>query len=361
MRCRHLAIGALTLAFGISCDSKTEVKADAEAKPQANAAAGAEANGKTAAKVDVSADADVAADAAADVDIAADVKPQIGGTIIATGDYNVEILAFVSGRIEAVIMDAKGVLVADPGKLQLGAKLAAKGDAKADVDLKWDVELARFVGQVEADIELVPGPVEVELTVDGKANVGAMAELGLAAEARHGGQIMVAGAWSMELVAEGGFVHAYVFDASGKAHAAGDLDLDLDLDAASKLDLTWDPPSASYKAKLDAGIDLNAKPLVVKVAAEGKVAFAAVQSFQASAKLAMKGDVDADIKAPSVHAKADAKAGAKANVGASAKGSAKVEAKKSSSSKASIKIGDGAKAGGSASAKAKAGFKLGGS
>ena len=361
MRCRHLAVGALGLVFATSCDSKGESKAEAEGKTQANAAAGADAAGKTAAKVEVAAnaDADASADANAAVDVAADVKPQIGGTIVVAGDYNVEILAFVGGRIEAVIMDAKGALVVDAGQHELGATLAAKGDARAEVDLKWDVELARFVGQVDAGIELVPGPVEVELTVDGKANVGTMAELGLAAEASHGGQIMVAGAWSLELVAEAGFVHAYVFDASGKAHAAGDLDLDVDVDAASKLDLKWDPPSASYKAKLEGGLELAAKPLVVRVAADGKAAFAAVQSFHASAKLAVnaKLDADAEVRAPTVAAKADAKAQGKASVGGSAKGSAKVETKKSASSKGSVKIGDGIKASGSA--KAKAGFKFG--
>jgi len=354
MRCSPVACGALVLALSVGCDKKDE--APAAASGQANAAAAVDANGKAEAKADVAAKADANADAAADV--AADIQPRIGGTIVVVGEYRVEILAFVRGRIEAVIMDAKGELVADPGKLVLAAKLAAKGDAKADVALKWDAELARFVGQVEGDVEIVPGPVEIELTVDGKASTGALAEIALAAEASHGGQVLVAGAYSLELVAEAGAVHAYAFDASGKAHAAGDLDIDLDVGAGGELDLKWDPPSASYHAKLEGGLDLAAKPLVIRVAAGGKVAVAAVHSFQASAKLAAAGKLDAraEVRPPKVTAKADANARA----GASAKSNVKVETKKSASASAKA----GAKAGGKIEAgiggSAKGGFKIGG-
>jgi hypothetical protein len=308
--------------------------------------------------VKTDATADVVADAKVDVDVAADIKPRIGGTIVAAGSHNVEVLAFVDGRVEAVVMDAKGELVADPGAFGLSIALAAEGDAKAQVDLAWDVELARFVGEVKGDLVLVPGPIEVSLTADGKASVGALAELGLAARASHGGQIMVAGAWSIELVAKGAAVHAYAFDVSGKAHAAGDLDLDVDLDADTKLDLKWDPPSASYKAEIDGKLDLDAKPLVVRVAADGKIALAAVASFHASAKA----DADAalaaaaDIRPPKIDVKA--KAGGAAKAGGSAKASAKVETKKSAKAKGKIETGDGSfKAGVKGSAKA--GIKIG--
>lgn len=351
MRCNPVAYGALALVLVVGCDSKESAQTDADGKAVAKAAVGADSSAKAEVKAEAKGDAKADADVAA----AAAVQPRIGGTIVVVGEYNVEILAFVGGRIEAVIMDAKGELLANTD-LELAAKLAAKGDAKADVELKWEPTLARFVGQVDAKVELVPGPIEVSVDVGGKASVGALAELGLAAEASHGGQVLVAGDYSIELVADGGFVHAYAFDVNGKAHAAGDLDLDLAVDGATDLRLQWDAPSASYKAKIDGKLDFDAKPIVLKVAASGKVAVAAVQSFHASAKLAMKGkaDVHADVRPPEVKAKADA--GAKA--GASAKAGGKVETKKSASAsaKAGAKASGGIDIGGSA----KGGIKIGG-
>ncbi len=354
---QRIHMAAFALAVGLGCNSQGTATETQKSEAVVNAGA--------VAKTDADAKAEVEADAAADAKVDAEVKldaavsPRIGGTIVQAGEFYVEILAFVDGRIEAIAMNAKGELVAD-ADAKLKATLAAKGDARADVDLKWDVELARFVGQVKADVELVPGPLAIELDIGGQAHAGALAELGLAAHASHGGQMMVAGQWSVELAAEAGVVHAYAFDVNGKAHAAGDLDLDLALDGASDLELVWDPPSASYTAKLDAGMDLTAKPIVLKVAADGKMAMAAVTSFHASAKadadatLAAGAKLDADVKAkaPSVKADASAKAGAKAD--AKAKGGAKIETKKSASSKASADGGSF-----KASAKAKGGFKIG--
>lgn len=361
MRSRRLAIATLALVLATGCDSEGTGKAEAGGKTEAGAAASAEGAGKARAKADVEADAK--ADVEADVDALAaadaELEPQIGGTIVAAGDYRVEILAFVDGRIEAVVMDARGALVADMSKLALVVTLAAEGEAKAKVDLAWNAELARFVGKVEAGVELVPGPVEVAVAVDGKASTGMLAELGLAVGASHGGQVMMAGAYSLEVVADAGFVHVYVFDAAGKAHAAGDLDLDLDLGAGADLDLKWDPPSASYRAEVKGDLELEARPVVVKVRAGGELATAAVASFHASAGGAARGELDAhaELEPPSVKVDAKAKAGAK--------GSAKAESKSSASAsgKASAKLGGGgakASIGGKATAKGKIGFKLGG-
>lgn len=371
MRNAHLATFVLTLAIVAGCDSEGSGKA--ESKPAASASASAEVAGKTAAKAD--ADAEVAADAnadadvkaAADAEVAADaeLEPQIGGTIVAAGDYNVEILAFVDGHIEAVVLDAEGELVADMSKLVVVATLAAEGEAKAKVDLAWDAELSRFVGKVEAGVQLVPGPVEIAVKAEGEANVGVLAELGLAVQASHGGQVMMAGAYSLEVVARGGIVHVYAFDVAGQAHAKGDLDLNVALDGGAKLDLKWDPPSASYKAEVEGDLDLEAKPIVVEVRAEGKTTIAAVASFHAAASVAAGGAIDAraEVRPPTAKGEIDASAGG----GASAKGSAKVETKKSASAsgKASAQTkgktsGGGVKAGIGAKAKAKAGISFGG-
>lgn len=356
----HVACGALALALVIGCDAKDSAPVEAAGKGEVKAAALADASSKAKTEVVVDAKTNAKVDAKVDAkaDALAEIAPRIGGTIVAVADWRVEILAYVNGRIEALVMDAKGELVADPGKLALACKLAAKGDARADVELKWDAELARFVGQVAAGVELVPGAVEISLALDGKASTGALAELALAAEASHGGQIFVAGDYSIELVADAGVVHAYAFDASGKAHAAGDLDLDVDIGGGSKLELVWDPPSASYTAALAADLELAAKPVIVQVKVGADVAIAAVQSF--TAKVAAASELDAagklDAHAEAHAPKLSAKAGGGAHAGASTKGGVKVETKKSASVKGGAKASGGIKIGGSA----KGGIKIGG-
>jgi hypothetical protein len=302
---------------------------------------------------------------------AATAKARIGGTVIAAGDYAVEVLLHAGGRVEALVMNAKGDLFANPEKVKLDLTVQAKAGARAKIDMKWDPPKARFVGQAAAGVEIAPGAVDVALDIDGKANAGAAAMVALSAEAIHGGQIIVAGDYSIELVPQGELVYAFAFDASGKAHVAGDLALDLDI-GGKTFAFAWDAPTMSYKAKLDAGVDLDAKPVALKLTAGGKVALGAVASFKADAranldaalyaKAKLEGDARAkvgaalDVKAPELSAQVS---GAK-TVGASAK--ARVEApaptvKASASKSAGVSAGTGT--GAKASAGAKAGFSFG--
>jgi hypothetical protein len=350
MRSHHFALGAIIMALGIGCDSESSPKAEAEAQPEAKAQGAAQIRGKA------EADAEAEFDGEANVAAVAEIAPRIGGTIVVAGDYNVEVLAFADGRVEAIVMDAKGELHADMQELALVATLAAEGEAKAKVDLAWDPPSARFVGAVEG-AQLMAGEVRVEVTADGEASVGTLAQLGLAVQAEHGGQVMVAGAYAVEVAGRAGVVQAWAFDVGGRAHAAGDLDIDLQVDGDTELELEWDPPSASYKAEVEGDFDLEAKPIVVRVEAGGEAAVAAVASFHASSNVAARGDLDAraEVRPPAAKAKVEG------NGRASAKGGAKAKAKKSASAsgKANAKAGGGA-AKASASGKVKAGFKIGG-
>jgi hypothetical protein len=300
---------------------------------------------------------------------AATAKARLGGTVVAAGDYAVEVLVYGNGRVEALVMDAKGELVASPEKIRLDLTVQTKAGMRAKIDMKWEPPKVRFSGQAAAGVELAPGAVDVSLEVDGKASAGAAAMVALSADAIHGGQVVVAGEYSIELVPQGEFVYAFAFDASAKAHAAGNLDLALELGGKS-FAFTWDAPTMSYKAKLEAGLELDAKPVVLKLTAGGKLAVGAVASFKADAranidaaafaKAKLEGDVRAkaaaalDVKAPEVSAKIS---GAKA-AGASAKANVQVptptvKASASKSASASAGSGTGAKA------SAKAGFSFG--
>jgi hypothetical protein len=347
MKASWIVVAILTVPLSSGCKGK------ASGEAQAGASASAQTAGATRATA------------------AATARARIGGTVVAAGDYAVEVLLHGGGRAEAIVMDAKGELVGNPEKAKLDLTAQTKAGARAKIDMKWEPPKARFVGQAAAGVELAPGAVDVNLDVDGKASAGAAAMVALSAEAIHGGQIVVAGDYSIELVPHGEFVHAFAFDASGKAHVAGDLALDLDV-GGKNLAFTWDAATMSYKAKLDAGIELEAKPVVVKLTAGGKLALGSVASFKADAranldaahyaKAQLEGDVRAkagaaiDVKAPEVSAQID---GVK-QAGASAKARVEVPAptvKASATKSASVSTGSGS--GAKASAGAKAGFSFG--
>lgn len=309
------------------------------------------------------AEAGAAASASAAVQGTASVQARIGGTVIAAGDHAVEVLVHGNGLVEALVMDAKGELIADPPSIKLAVTVEAKGGARPLIDLKWDPIRARFVGRAAAGIELVPGNVDVALDVKGVASVGHMANVALAVGAVHGGQVIMVGNYSVELVSKGGFVQAFVFDASGKAHVDGNLDLKLDI-GGKPVVLVWDAASLSYKAKLDAGLDIDAKPVALRLAADGKVAVGAVQSFKADVNAAanLAANVDAklgaavNVKAPDVSAQVE---GLK-NAAASAKASIKAPTLDVSFNKsASAGATAGTKTGTAAKGSAKAGFSLG--
>jgi hypothetical protein len=174
--------------------------------------------------------------------------------------------------------------------------------------------------------------------------------------------VLVAGDYGVELVAQGGEIHAFVFDAHGKAHAQGDLELSLSIDGAPSLKLEWDAPSLSYRAKLAAGLDLSMKPIRVTLVAAGRAHVGAVAGLSADARLHAGASAKADLDAKAnLDAKAKADVGAKAGAGAQAKASLavpkpKIEVKAKAptvKAEASTKKSAGAKASG------KAGFSLG--
>lgn len=267
------------------------------------------------------------------------VGPEAGGSLVVAGKHGVELLVGARGQIEALVRDAAGVRVTGDADAKLEAKLTG-ADAKLHaVTLAWSPARARFVGTLEAGVTLAPGPAE--LSVNGEAAVK-LPRLALRAEAKHGGRLILAGDYSVELVVNGDVVSAYAFDASGAAHVKGDLELALRAGTGAFVKLVWDAPSLSYRAKLDAKLDLDVEPLVLSVKANGK-AFVGAYA---------KADAKLDAKA-NVHAKADAKAHAngKANVGA--KLNVKPPSVKVSPPKVDVKVDK------KAGASAKGGFSFG--
>lgn len=294
--------------------------------------------------------------------------PRLGGHVLAVGDLGAEVLARANGEVDAKLFDSAGA------EIRGGVDVKARFGAGREVALTFDPARACFHGKAAA--ELTPSSLELSVGAAGKAKLGALASASLVASATHGGQVVAVGDYSVELVAKGPEISAFVFDASGKAMAAGDIDLALDVgaNAGTRLALEWDAPSLSYKGKFSGKLDLAAEPLRISLNAAGKAFVGAVASLRGAAsaqldanakldtdvdtKLGAGANVDAKIKAPVLDAKASAgaSAGAKANAAASAKVTPpKVNV--SASKSASKSAGTDAKTGGAA--KASAGFSFG--
>ncbi len=274
------------------------------------------------------------------------VGPEMGGTLAVAGKYGVELLAHVDGSVEALVRDAAGVRVGADAGLKLEAKLQGIDGQAHAVALVFDAKLARFVGRVDAAVKLAAG--QAEISVNGEAGAR-LPKLALSVEASHGGRVVTAGDFSVEVVAKGNAVSAFAFDASGAAAVKGDLDLALRLGTGAFVKLVWDAPSASYRAKLDAAVDLALQPITVSVKADGKAFIgASLPSLAVDAKAKLAGDAKAGLGGK---ASLDAKANVKAPTVAA---TAKVEAPKI---KVTTGTSGGAGTGGAASAKA--GFSFG--
>lgn len=290
-------------------------------------------------------------------------EPKFGGQIVSAGRYSAEILATVDGAVRALIQDSAGANLDAGANVTLALPTASR-KAQA-VSLEFVPTEAAFSGKAATGVELTPGPMTLTVKTDGKTNIGALAKVVLESRAEHGGQIVTAGDYSLEIVPnDTGIILAYAFDASGKALATGDLDVELAFgaDTSQKVDLEWDGAKACYSGKLSGTFDPAMKPLRVSIRAEGRAHTGALAAFGAKANLAATGRAHADVNAKTdLSAKVapvKAKAGANQVVAAKAVANVKppkVEMKKSAKASASTNN----KSGASASGKAKAGISFG--
>jgi hypothetical protein len=297
--------------------------------------------------------------------------PEFGGHVLVAGAHSVELLARPNGDVLAFVRDRSGAAVKGDAGLALDVKASAKGAASEDVSLKFDAPRACFFGKAKAGVELAPGPLELSLKAGADTSIGRLERMALLAEAAHGGQVVLAGELSAEIVAKGKDVSAFVFDADGKAMADAKLDVRLRVGAAAEqeLALRWEPPCLCYRGSLAANLDANLQPIRISIVAGSKAFVGAAASLgalvdaraRAAGKLAADAKLDANAAvAGDARANANAKLTVpevKANVGGVASKAAaninvqapKVTVKQSADA--------GTQAGGKA--KASAGFHIG--
>jgi hypothetical protein len=295
-------------------------------------------------------------------------EPRIGGHLLAAGAFSAEVLASPTGEVRALIGDGTGADVAGSIDAKVSATMSTKTGGRHTIALAFDAARACFAGKAAAGVELAPGPLDFSVDAKVGGGIGRLEGIGLSVAASHGGQVVAVGDFSVELVAKGQAIRAFVSDASGRAHVGGDLDLKLlvGAGAGSELTLKWDAPSASYVGNVAANLDLGLEPIRVALVAGGKAFVGGVASLaaaaKANAKLNGKLDVGANLDASTnLDAKAKLAADAKAKLDQSAKAAAslkvtppKVDVNAKKSASASAKAG-----GGKAEAKASAGISFG--
>lgn len=299
--------------------------------------------------------------------------PELGGDVLVVGAHSAEAFVKPSGEVFAFVRDRAGAEVKGDANLAVTASVQTSAGASEEVSLGFEAPRGCFAGKAKG--ALAAGPLELRIQPKGAdLTFGRIDKVSLMADAKHGGEVLVAGDYSAEVVLDGKAKTVLVFlaDASGKANADANLDVKLgfDADAAPNIALAWDATKLCYRGSLSADADFDVKPIRIDIGAAGKAFVASASSFRAVVdarlKAAAKADVDAKLKGSAkldtdvdANAKANVKGGAKANVTAPA-ATAKVSVaapKVNVEEKASAKAG--AKAGGGAKANAKGSIKVG--
>ena len=88
--------------------------------------------------------------------------PMHGGTVLAAGDYPIEVVAHDDGYVDAFVLEE----APPPGQTQITVRVPADDGEVHPVMLTWDPSASRWRGRLRR-VQPVPGPVEVNVVVDG--------------------------------------------------------------------------------------------------------------------------------------------------------------------------------------------------
>lgn len=268
-------------------------------------------------RVDVSLDVEGKTSASFLADVPVLRGPELGGSLLVAGNYGAEVFANPSGEVLAFVRQRSGAALEGNAGLELSAKVSTTAGATETVGLSFDAARRGFVGKAKA--ALAPGPFE--LLVSGKAglHVGRLERCSLRGLASHGGEVLVAGDYGVELVAAGQQLSAFVLDAHGRAASRADLKLTAQLPGAPSIALDWDASSRSYRGAFAANIDVDARPITLTLVAGARAFHARASSLRAvlNAKLdgtaKLTGAANADL-AGKLENNANTKLDAKAKV-----------------------------------------------
>jgi hypothetical protein len=96
--------------------------------------------------------------------------PAHGGIVVAVEGQPVEVLAKGDGEIEAFfVAGANGAMAIQPAQATLVVEVMGSDRQMHPVTLQWDAATSSYKGELEGDLEIVPGAMEVVITADGRA------------------------------------------------------------------------------------------------------------------------------------------------------------------------------------------------
>jgi len=215
----------------------------------------------------------VTADPAQAARALAQVLARIGGTVITAGDYFVEVVPQRDGKVEALVSDASGTVVEGS---ELTVQVKGDDGESYPVRLRWDAEAGRYVGEVEANVELADGQVEVAVEKDGETSRGRADKLAVAPVPTHGGTVLVAGDYVAEVkpsMEEPGKVLAYVQGPDGPLAGRAGANVTVEVQGSDgtphELEMTWSPEAAVYVGALDGDVTVATGPMALDVAVQG--------------------------------------------------------------------------------------------
>ncbi len=98
-------------------------------------------------------------------------RPALDGRIVVAGDHAVEIAPAADGKVEAVVVDARGQRVTGQAGMSLTVNVGVGADIRPVV-FNWDAQRDKWVGEAEGEVEVAAAPVEVVLVANGRRRHG---------------------------------------------------------------------------------------------------------------------------------------------------------------------------------------------
>ncbi len=207
------------------------------------------------------------------------IMGQLGGaTMVAGNNLVVEVLPNANGDVRGLVYDAEGNVVQN-AKLTVTAK-GADGSSKP-VELEWDADAEIYVGTVaegeaEAEAELLAsGPMEVEVEIEGEDEpaTGEAEVVAVAPTPVYGGDVLVAGDLSAEVVAlPSGDIQLVAYGPDGLLTGdAADLKVEVpDSEGEShEVDLVWNADASAYLGSVEEGVTLDTGALTLSATRNG--------------------------------------------------------------------------------------------
>ena len=203
---------------------------------------------------------------------AAAVLARLGGILIPAQEFHVELLPKSDGKVEAIILDAQGQVLVGSPNTQLTVSVTGPDQQLHPVQMTWDANRERYVGG--ADVQITAGPAEVTVNAGGGAKSGRIDTVVVASAPTHGGAVVLAGDYSVELApAEDGRVAAWVVDAQGApitAAANAEIKINVGPEAtAQEVTLAWSSEAGRFEGVVSGQVDVNVAPMGVVVVSGG--------------------------------------------------------------------------------------------